>query len=138
MKPGGRGKGNFRTRNEHGGPIEATRPVGKDRRVSRPLPGSPSAPGAWPEHRPSAVPTAVVHRDGDSGTGVDCCYPDFTFAFGGIADIGWLWPQMGRSRNDPSATFAVHCGNGFDAGQPYQSTHLSRYNAVSPELGSGL
>jgi hypothetical protein len=27
---------------------------------------------------------------------------------------------------------AVHCGNGFDAGfSPYQSTRLSRYNAVS-------
>jgi hypothetical protein len=33
---------------------------------------------------------------------------------------------------DPSATLAVHCGIGFDAGfSPYQSTHLSRYNAVS-------
>jgi hypothetical protein len=28
---------------------------------------------------------------------------------------------------DPSATLAVHCGNGFDAGfNPYQSTLLSR------------
>jgi hypothetical protein len=34
--------------------------------------------------------------------------------------------------NDPTATLAVHCGNGFDAGfTPYQSTRLSRYNAVS-------
>jgi hypothetical protein len=33
---------------------------------------------------------------------------------------------------DPSATLAVHCGNGFDARfKPYQSTHLSRYNAGS-------
>jgi hypothetical protein len=33
---------------------------------------------------------------------------------------------------DPTATLAVHCGNGFDAGfSPYQSTRLSRYNAVS-------
>src|ERR1700730_12001419 len=32
--------------------------------------------------------------------------------------------------NDPSATLAVHCGNGFDGGfSPYQSTRLSRYNA---------
>jgi hypothetical protein len=30
---------------------------------------------------------------------------------------------------DPSLTLVVHCGNGFDAGQPYQSTRLSRYNA---------
>jgi hypothetical protein len=28
---------------------------------------------------------------------------------------------------DPTATLAVHCGNGFDAGfSPYRSTHLSR------------
>jgi hypothetical protein len=33
---------------------------------------------------------------------------------------------------DPLATLAVHRGNGFDAGfSPYQSTRLSRYNAVS-------
>jgi hypothetical protein len=32
---------------------------------------------------------------------------------------------------DPTATLAVHCGNGFDAGfSPYQSTRLSRYNPV--------
>jgi hypothetical protein len=34
--------------------------------------------------------------------------------------------------NDPTATLAVHCGNGFDAGfSPYQSSRLSRYNPVS-------
>jgi hypothetical protein len=34
--------------------------------------------------------------------------------------------------NDPTATLAVHCGNGFDAGfSPYQSARLNRYNAVS-------
>jgi hypothetical protein len=33
---------------------------------------------------------------------------------------------------DPTATLAVRCGNGFDAGfSPYQSTRLSRYNPVS-------
>jgi len=33
---------------------------------------------------------------------------------------------------DPPATLAVHCDNGFDAGvSPYQSTPLSRYDAVS-------
>jgi hypothetical protein len=33
----------------------------------------------------------------------------------------------GLSANDPTATLAVHCGNGFDAGfSPYQSTRLSR------------
>jgi hypothetical protein len=31
------------------------------------------------------------------------------------------------SANDPTATFAVRCGNGFDVGfSPYQSTRLSR------------
>jgi hypothetical protein len=44
----------------------------------------------------------------------------------------WILAGDGLSANDPSATLAVHCGNGFDAGfSPYQSTHLSRYNAVS-------
>src|ERR1035437_3427223 len=34
--------------------------------------------------------------------------------------------------NDPTATLPLHCGNGFDAGfSLYQSTRLSRYNAVS-------
>jgi hypothetical protein len=29
--------------------------------------------------------------------------------------------------NDPTATLAVHCGNGFDAGfSPYRNTRLSR------------
>jgi hypothetical protein len=38
----------------------------------------------------------------------------------------------GLSANDPTATLAVHCGNGFEAGfSPYRSTRLSRYNAVS-------
>ena len=32
----------------------------------------------------------------------------------------------GLSANDPTATLAVHCGNGFDAGfSPYQSIRLS-------------
>jgi hypothetical protein len=38
----------------------------------------------------------------------------------------------GSVANDPTATFAVHCGNVFDAGfSPYQSTRLNRYDAVS-------
>jgi hypothetical protein len=33
---------------------------------------------------------------------------------------------------DPTATLAVHCGNGFDAGfRLYQCTRLNRYDAVS-------
>jgi len=33
----------------------------------------------------------------------------------------------GLSAYDPSATLALHCGNGFDAGfSPYQSARLSR------------
>ena len=40
---------------------------------------------------------------------------------------------------DPSATLAVHCGNGFDAGfSPYQSTRLSRYNAGLLSLGADM
>jgi len=33
----------------------------------------------------------------------------------------------GYDVNDPTATLAVHCGNGFGVGfNPYQSTRLSR------------
>jgi hypothetical protein len=40
----------------------------------------------------------------------------------------WSAPVLnGLVANDPTATLAVHCGNGFDAGfSPYQSTLLSR------------
>jgi len=39
----------------------------------------------------------------------------------------WIFARDGLSANDPSATLAVHCGIGFDAGfSPYQSTRLSR------------
>src|SRR5450759_605143 len=38
--------------------------------------------------------------------------------------------------HDPSATLALHCGNGFDSGfSPYQGTRLSRYNAGSLAWG---
>ena len=44
---------------------------------------------------------------------------------------------MSLSGFDPTATLAVHCGNGFDAGfNPYQSTRLNRYDAP-PELEGG-
>ena len=45
----------------------------------------------------------------------------------------WLkLAQNGSVAIDPIATLAVHCGNGFDASfGPYQSTRLSRYDAVS-------
>jgi len=45
----------------------------------------------------------------------------------------WESPEVKFLRaTRPTATLAVHCGNGFDAGfSPYQSTRLSRYNAVS-------
>src|ERR1700730_9296915 len=40
---------------------------------------------------------------------------------------------------DPQATLAVHCGKGFEAGfSPYQSTRLSRYNAVALSLGADM
>ena len=39
----------------------------------------------------------------------------------------WILARDGLSANDPSATFAVRCGNSFDAGfSPYQNTRLSR------------
>jgi hypothetical protein len=39
----------------------------------------------------------------------------------------WILASNGLSAFDPTATFAVHCGNRFDAGfSPYQSTRLSR------------
>jgi hypothetical protein len=42
----------------------------------------------------------------------------------------------GLSANDPTATLAVHCGNGFEAGfSPYQSTRLNRKHASSRAKG---
>jgi hypothetical protein len=39
----------------------------------------------------------------------------------------WFLARDGLSANDPTATLAVHCGNGFDAGfSPYRSTRLKR------------
>jgi hypothetical protein len=39
----------------------------------------------------------------------------------------WIFARDGLSANDPTATLAVHCDNGFDAGfSPYQSTRLNR------------
>jgi hypothetical protein len=44
----------------------------------------------------------------------------------------WILACDGLSANDPTATSAVHCGNGFDTGfSPYQSAQLNRYDAVS-------
>src|ERR1039457_1245273 len=38
----------------------------------------------------------------------------------------WILAWDGLSANDPTATLAVHCGNGFDAGfSPYQSARLN-------------
>jgi hypothetical protein len=48
-------------------------------------------------------------------------------------------PFRRDSAFDPSATLAVHCGNGFDAGfSPYQSTRFSRYNTVPLSLGADM
>jgi putative ABC transport system substrate-binding protein len=48
-------------------------------------------------------------------------------------------PGLVPVENDPTATLAVHRGNGFDAGlSPYQSTRLSRYNAVALSLGADM
>jgi hypothetical protein len=39
----------------------------------------------------------------------------------------WILAHDGLSAFDPTATLAVHCGNGFNAGfGPYQSNRLSR------------
>jgi hypothetical protein len=44
----------------------------------------------------------------------------------------WILARDGLSANDPTATLAVHCGNGFAAGfSPYLCTRLNRYDAVS-------
>jgi hypothetical protein len=41
----------------------------------------------------------------------------------------WILACGGLSAFDPTATLAVHCGNGFYAGFcPFQSTRLSRYD----------
>jgi len=43
----------------------------------------------------------------------------------------WILGRDGLSAFDPTATLAVHCGKGFDAGfSPYRSTRLNRYNPV--------
>jgi hypothetical protein len=47
-------------------------------------------------------------------------------AFGNNGQI-WILGRDGLSANDPTATLAVRCGNGFDTGfSPYQSTRLTR------------
>jgi len=39
----------------------------------------------------------------------------------------WILARGHLSAYDPTATLAVHCGDGFDAGiSPYQSTRLTR------------
>jgi hypothetical protein len=48
-------------------------------------------------------------------------------------------PFQRDSAFDPSATLAVHRGNGFYARfEPYQSTRLSRYNTVLLSLGANM
>jgi hypothetical protein len=38
----------------------------------------------------------------------------------------WISARVGYDAIDPTATLAVHCGNGFDAGfDPYQSARLN-------------
>jgi hypothetical protein len=48
---------------------------------------------------------------------------EFTSAFGGVAEMHGRTASAAFDANDPSATLAVHCGNGFDARlSPYEST----------------
>jgi hypothetical protein len=50
-----------------------------------------------------------------------------SIAIEGTADITGLEAAGGSIENDPSATLAVHCGNGFGAGfSLYQSARLRR------------
>jgi hypothetical protein len=52
---------------------------------------------------------------------------EFTSAFGRAAEVHGRTSSAAFEAYDPSATSAVHCGNGFDAGfSPYQSTRLGR------------
>jgi hypothetical protein len=45
----------------------------------------------------------------------------------GNSGLRWILAGDGLSAFDPTATLAVHCDNGFDAGfSPYQSTRLNR------------
>ena len=41
---------------------------------------------------------------------------EFTVGIGGAADMDGHAASAGCDANDPSATLAVHCGNGFDVG----------------------
>jgi hypothetical protein len=52
---------------------------------------------------------------------------EFTSAFGKAAEVHGRTAPAAFDAIDPSATLAVHYGNGFDADfSPYQSTRLSR------------
>jgi hypothetical protein len=50
----------------------------------------------------------------------------------------WILARVGLSANDPTATLAVRCGKGFDAGGPYLNTRLNRYDASSRAKGQGM
>jgi hypothetical protein len=47
--------------------------------------------------------------------GVFHCGAQNSDAIGGTADIDWPPAPIASEANDPSATLAVRCGNGFDA-----------------------
>ena len=71
------------------------------------------------------VPAKSVNAPGKSNT-------ELNVRYWVTADKRRFLASYGLSAYDPTATLAVHCGNGFDAGfSPYQSTRLSRYDAVS-------
>jgi hypothetical protein len=55
------------------------------------------------------------------------CGAQNSVTIGATADITGFEAAGGSIENDPSATLAVHCGNGFGAGfSLYQSTRLRR------------
>jgi hypothetical protein len=73
----------------------------------------------------AAVRWSLMALSGQSGRACFCLLSDQS---GQRSILG----GHGLSAYDPTATFAVHCGNGFDASfSPYQSARLSRYNAAS-------
>jgi hypothetical protein len=67
-----------------------------------------------------------------NGTSLHSMRRKSLIAIGCIADKQGQLALHASAAVDPTATLALHCGNGFDARfSPYQSTRLSRYNAVS-------
>jgi hypothetical protein len=82
-----------------------------------------AADGYTPEN------TELVHANCGGLRSAPDCRPRRTFLHLSYSYAPPCGPAL-LVTQDPSATLAVHCGNGFDARfEPYQSARLSRYNA---------